>query len=140
MRKVLLVLVALVAFMGVSAATGIANDAPGGSPPGCSPTPGNMCDDNGGQGCDKSSYGGECTPPPQCDKSGHGGDCKPPDGGKPPHEGECPPAEGPISGIVQSVSDGVREAGLGPVADLIDVINCKLIVDVLHLSAAGTGL
>jgi hypothetical protein len=133
-------LLALVAFMGVSAATGIANDQPGGPPPGCSHGHGNMCDDNGGQGCDKSSYGRDCKPPPQCDKSGHGGECKPPDHGKPPHEGECPPATGPISGIVQSVSDVVREAGLEPVADLIDAINCNLIVDVLHLSAAGTGL
>jgi hypothetical protein len=135
MRKVLLMLLALIAFMGVGAATGIADDGHNGDGQNCSQGPGNNCDDHNGD-CDSSGPGNPCNDDDEdCDKSGPGGECKPPE-----NPAGCPPATGPISSIVQAVSDGVRTAGLGPVADLVDQINCALIVDVLHLSAAGTGL
>jgi hypothetical protein len=143
MRKVLLMLLALLAFMGFSAATGLADEGSGGGGPSCSQGPGNNCDDHAGD-CDSSGPGNPCNNDGEnCDKSGPGGDCNPGDGndddGNPPMGG-CPPATGPISGIVQSVSDAVRNGGLGPVADLVDQINCRLLVDVLHVSASGTGL
>jgi hypothetical protein len=69
--------------------------------------------------------------PPTCD-----GKTCPPEEPKPPEEvDECPPADGPISGIVQGISDGIRGAGGGSLADVIDEINCGLIVGVLHLRA-----
>jgi hypothetical protein len=72
--------------------------------------------------------------PPTCD----GKPCPPEEPKPPEEEDECPPADGPISGIVQGISDGIRGAGGGPLADLIDEINCGLIVGVLHLGAPAT--
>jgi len=57
---------------------------------------------------------------PGCDGGGGGG-------------GGCPPADGPISGIVQQISDQIRAGGGAPLADLVDTVNCQLIVGVLGL-------
>ena len=70
-------------------------------------------------------------PPPACDNPNaqpHNPNCPPPE---PP-----PPAcdtSGPISSIVQQISDGIRNGGGAPLADVIDEINCQLIVGVLGL-------
>ena len=45
----------------------------------------------------------------------------------------CPPADGPISGVVQQISDGIRNGGGAPLADVIDQVNCQLVVGVLGL-------
>ncbi len=142
MRKVLLMLLAMLAFMGVGAAAGFADQGPGGggnSGPSENSGPGGGGNSGpGGGGCDNSGPGSPCNGGGEdCDKSGPGGDCKPDD--NPPAEA-CPPATGPLSGVVQSVSDGIRNAGGAPLADLVDEINCGLLVDVLHVSASGTGL
>jgi hypothetical protein len=50
-----------------------------------------------------------------------------------PPEPTCPPATGPISGVVQQISDGIRDGGGGQLADVIDQVNCELIVGVLGL-------
>jgi hypothetical protein len=52
-------------------------------------------------------------------------------GGEEPVEG-CPPADGPLSGVVQQVSDGIADGDptgeAGPLVDGIDTLNCELIV------------
>ena len=69
---------------------------------------------------------------PSCDNnSGRNPNC--PEEEPPTEEPTCPPATGPISGIVQQVSDGIRGGGGAPLADLIDQINCGVIVGVLGL-------
>lgn len=72
--------------------------------------------------------------PPACQK------------GKPKHNphcqaqpATCPPASGPISGVVQQISDAIRDGGGAPLADVIDEINCQLIVGVLGLSGPDVG-
>ena len=75
----------------------------------------------------------------------HGKSC--PKGGTPPACGKqkggqaetCPPADGPISGIVQQISDAIRDGGGAPLADVIDTINCEIIVGVLGLSGSDVG-
>jgi hypothetical protein len=53
------------------------------------------------------------------------------DGGEP---ATCPPATGPISGgVVQPLSDAIRNGGGAPLADVIDQINCQLIQGTLGL-------
>lgn len=79
----------------------------------------------------------------------HGNSCPPASknpGGSPPGCGHapppaptCPPATGPISGIVQQISDAIRGGGGGPLADVIDAINCQIIVGVLGLSGPDVG-
>ena len=52
----------------------------------------------------------------------------------PPPEETCPPATGPISGgLIQPLSDAIREGGGAALADLIDDINCQLIQGTLGL-------
>ena len=73
------------------------------------------------------------SPPPSCDNDNgqagaHNPNC--------PAEEEpagCPPATGPLSSVVQQISDAIRDGGGAPLADLIDQINCALIVGVLGL-------
>jgi hypothetical protein len=62
---------------------------------------------------------------PGCPDGGNGGN-----GEEPP---TCPPADGPISGIVQQISDAIRGGGGAPLADVIDTVNCEIIVGVLGL-------
>ena len=75
----------------------------------------------------------------------HGNACPPnsPAGGGDPACGkerpappppDCPPATGPISGgVVQPISDAIREGGGGQLADVIDQVNCELIQGTLGL-------
>ena len=58
----------------------------------------------------------------------------------PPPGGGCPPATGPISGIVQQISDEIRAGGGAPLADVIDTINCEIIVGVLGLNGVQVGV
>jgi len=46
----------------------------------------------------------------------------------------CPPATGPVSGgVVQPISDAIRNGGGGQLSDVIDQINCQLIQGTLGL-------
>lgn len=162
MRKVLVMLFAVAAFMSVGAATVFADD--GGSGGGGCSGPGSCVEqgDGGGnqggnqgpgggdnQGGDDHQGGGEC--PTGQTKSGPGGDCHPAGGGDdgqgdddnpppPPMDAACPPATGPISSIVQTLSDAIRAHGGAPLADVLDTINCKIIVGVLNLDGPATGM
>lgn len=41
-------------------------------------------------------------------------------------EGEVP-ADGPVSGIVEQIAAGIRDAGGAPLADLLDAVACDLL-------------
>jgi hypothetical protein len=102
------------------------------NPPNCGTGGGGISDDpschdgidNDGDG-KTDAADSECRP---------GGDGVEGDNEEEPPAGEtCPPATGPISSVVQQISDGIRDGGGAPLADVIDQINCGVIVGVLGL-------
>lgn len=84
---------------------------------------------------------GVFTPPghtddPACNNPGRNPNCEngeEPPPPPPPDPAECPPGTGPVSGVVQQISDGIRGGGGAPLADVIDTVNCEIIVGVLGL-------
>ena len=71
---------------------------------------------------------------PGCDNAAEGRNPNcPPEEPEEPEEPTCPPADGPVSGVVQQISDGIRGGGGGALADVVDQVNCALIVGVLGL-------
>ena len=151
--RLLLATCALALMMGLGANAAVAQGGGGGggggggnacppSTPGFpdSPTPGcghvrgdGTCNDgidNDGDG-KKDRGDSECRDPSDGCENGAPG-C--PDGnGNGEEPPTCPPADGPISGIVQQISDAIRGGGGAPLADVIDTINCEIIVGVLGL-------
>ncbi len=68
---------------------------------------------------------GEEPAEPDCEAEPDHPDCQEPE---PPAPADCPPATGAVSGVVQQVSDGVRDGGGDPIADGVDQLNCAVIV------------
>ena len=158
--KVLLLTSVLAVFMALGASSAVATGGGGGSggngnacplptpghpdspPPGCGHVRGDgTCNDgidNDGDG-KKDRGDSECRDPddgcengaPGCPDDGNGNGGGGNGGGG--NGGGCPPATGPISGIVQQISDGIRDGGGAPLADVVDTINCEIIVGVLGL-------
>jgi hypothetical protein len=75
--------------------------------------------DNRDRSCENTE--GEEDRPDFCDDEG--------DPGEEPEPADCPPADGPISGGLQQVSDGMADGGAPPeLTDGIDTLNCEAIV------------
>ena len=145
MRRFLLFMMTVAAFALFAAGTAIAQGGGGGGdqgnacppqvpgfpsepPPGCGRGDGTCADglDNDHDGR-KDAADSECRDPNDgCENGAPGCD----DGGGAP---TCPPADGPVSGIVQQVSNGVRNGGGAPLADVVDTVNCEIVVGVLGL-------
>src|SRR6478672_2507531 len=109
---------------------------PGATPPNCGNGQGyhstdpscNDKIDNDGDG-QKDQGDSECRDPGDGVEDGNPGDGGGGGGGGGGGEQPgCPPADGPISGVVQQISDGVRNGGGAPLADVLDSVNCQIIV------------
>ena len=144
--KFLLLTCVMVAAMALGASAASAQGGGGGGGNACpEPTPGfpdspipgcghvrgdGTCND----GIDNDGDGKKDRGDPECrdptDGCENGAPGCPDDGGD---GAACPPATGPISGIVQQISDGIRSGGGAPLADVVDTINCEIIVGVLGL-------
>lgn len=115
------------------------NTCPPASPgAGTQPPCGNGGQGSGGNTCPPASPGAGNQPP--CGNGGNGGNGG--DGGSGGGGGgtgggtggaTCPPGTGPISSIVQQISDAIRNGGGAPLADVVDQVNCQLIVGTLGL-------
>ena len=157
MRKLLLAMFAMAVFMafGTGSAMAQGNGGGGGDSNACPPqTPG--FPDEPAPGCGLPRGDGSCFDGEDNDGDGRkdrgDSECRdetdgcengapgcPSDGGGTDPEPACD-TSGPVSSIVQQISDEIRAGGGAPLADVIDTINCEIIVGVLGLSGPDVGI